>query len=324
MASMQKFMEDAGMKQPMVVGTWSWGDKYFGDFDEAEMYPKIKEAFEFAVNKGVTMFDTAEMYGNGKSEELLGKVIKETHDDHVVQIATKFIPTPTLIRSHNLIEHFEQSRDRLGQPVTVYFIHGMMASMRSVETWCEMLIELAKKHDIKHVGVSNFSIDQLERAHKTLGKAGIKLAVQQIEYSLCRRCPEQGMLAKCEELGVAVWAYSSLAQGRLTGKYSKENPPPSNRRFGNVDLDALDELVGELKKVAKEVGPNVTPSQVALRWIIQKNVIPIAGFRELKHAKDNLGALDIKLTDKQMSLLDEKSESCQANPSLFARMWQRG
>lgn len=62
------------MKQPMVVGTWSWGDKYFGDFDEAEMYPKIKEAFEFAVNEGVTMFDTAEMYGDGKSEELLGCV----------------------------------------------------------------------------------------------------------------------------------------------------------------------------------------------------------------------------------------------------------
>ena len=198
------------------------------------------------------------------------RAIKETHNEGKVQIATKFLPMPTEIRQKNLIEHFEMSRDRLGQPVDVYFIHGMMASMRSVETWCEMMIELAKKHDIKYVGVSNFSIDQLERAHKTLGKAGIKLAVQQIEYSLCRRCPEQGMLAKCEELGVAVWAYSSLAQGRLTGKYSKDNPPPSNRRFGNVDLDALDTLVDEMKKVAKEIGPNVTPSQVALRWIIQK------------------------------------------------------
>ena len=70
--SMKKFMDDTGMKQPMVVGTWSWGDKYFGDFDEEKQYPDIKQAFEFAVEKGVTMFDTAEMYGDGESEELLG------------------------------------------------------------------------------------------------------------------------------------------------------------------------------------------------------------------------------------------------------------
>lgn len=105
---------------------------------------------------------------------------------------------------------------------------------------------------VKAVGVSNYSVSEVVRMHTALAKHGIPLASNQVEFSLLRRHPEtSGLIAKCHELGVAVLAYSPLGMGRLSGKYSADNPPPSSRRFSNYPMKELVPLLSAMEKIAK-------------------------------------------------------------------------
>lgn len=145
------------------------------------------------------------------------------------------------------------SIERLGvDAVDLYQIHGPI-HLRSIEVVADALAEAVKLGLVKSVGVSNYSIDQMVRMHAALAKHGIQLASNQVEFSLLRRYPEtSGLIAKCHELGVAVLAYSPLGMGRLTGKYTAENPPPSGRRFSNYPMTELNPLLTVIERIAKE------------------------------------------------------------------------
>ena len=158
------------------------------------------------------------------------------------------------------------------------------------------------------IGVSNFNQRQTARAVQRLQAGGAVLASNQISYSLLNRSPERnGVLACCEALGVTVIAYSPLAMGMLTGKYSEENPPPGmrRRRFPAARLRAMAPLTSALRRIGGTRGR--TPSQVALNWVICKGAIPIPGAKNALQAEENAGALGWRLSADEIAELDEVS-----------------
>jgi aryl-alcohol dehydrogenase-like predicted oxidoreductase len=138
----------------------------------------------------------------------------------------------------------------------------------------------------------------------------VPLVSNQVQFSLVERRPERsGLLKTCRELGVTVIAYSPLAQGLLTGKYTPEDPPPGvrGRRFGRGRLARIQPLIGLLREIGDARGGK-TPSQVALNWVMRKGALPIPGVKNARQAEDNVGALGWSLTGDEMAALDAASE----------------
>ena len=155
-----------------------------------------------------------------------------------------------------------------------------------------------------------------------LGRRGLRLATNQIEFSLLRRHPETtGLLATCGELGVVPLAYSPIGQGRLTGKYSASNPPPGKRTFSNHPMAVVDAVVAELREIGEHHGGK-TPSQVALNWVMAKGVVPIPGAKNRHQAEENAGALGWHLDGDEVTRLDDAA--LPGIRTLQSRMWQHG
>ncbi|KAF9986608.1 hypothetical protein BGZ75_001598 [Mortierella antarctica] len=306
---------------PMAIGTWAWGDSTWGY--KPEMFDDIAATWDALQEEtsGINFFDTAEVYGRGESENIIGKLLKKTGEQGRTPpvVATKFLPFPwKMSYPSSLLSALKGSMERLGVDVIdLYQIHGPI-HLRSIEVVGDALAEAVKLGLVKTVGVSNYSIDQTVRMHAALAKHGIQLASNQVEFSLLRRYPEtSGLIAKCHELGVAVLAYSPLGMGRLTGKYSAENPPPSGRRFSNYPMQELVPLLGIMERIAKE--HNVPMSAVALNYTICKGTIPLGGARNPDQARQNAKALGWRLSDKEMEELD--SVALVGDKGLF---WQHG
>jgi aryl-alcohol dehydrogenase-like predicted oxidoreductase len=160
------------------------------------------------------------------------------------------------------------------------------------------------------VGVSNYSADQMRQAHAALAERGIPLASNQVEYSLLHRQPEtNGVLDACRELGVTLIAYTPLAGGLLTGKYSTQNRPGGFfrrvlPRYRGKSLEAIKPVVGLLKNIGDRY--STTPSQVALRWLIENPVVlPIPGAKNGIQATTNAAALTFTLTAEEIDAIDE-------------------
>jgi len=172
------------------------------------------------------------------------------------------------------------------------------------------------------VGVSNYSIRETTAIHAHLATRGVPLASNQIEFSLLRRRPETtGLLARCRELGVVPIAYSPIGQGRLTGKYSAANPPPGSRTFSAHPMEQVDRIVGELRRIG-DAHDGKTPSQVALRWIIEKGAVPIPGAKNAQQAAENAGALGWELSAEEIEALDRIALDGQR--TIAQRFWQHG
>ncbi|KAG0075126.1 hypothetical protein BGZ93_004659 [Podila epicladia] len=291
---------------PMAIGTWSWGDAKWGY--KPEMFGDIAATWDALQDdiSGINFFDTAEIYGHGESENNIGKLLKRNKEANkpAPVIATKFFPAPwKLSYPSSLLNALKASMKRLGvDQVDLYQIHGPV-HLRSIEVVAEALAEAYKQGLVKSVGVSNYSIDQTVRMHAALAKHGIQLASNQVEYSLLRRHPEtSGLIAKCHELGVAVLAYSPLGMGRLSGKYSAANPPPSGRSFSNYPMEELVPLLTVMEKIAKAHDTPMT--SVALNYTICKGTIPLGGARNPEQARQNAKALGWRLSDAEIAELD--------------------
>jgi aryl-alcohol dehydrogenase-like predicted oxidoreductase len=175
---------------------------------------------------------------------------------------------------------------------------------------------------IKAVGVSNYSEGELRAIHAALATHGIPLATNQVEYSLLRTMPESnGLLRACRELGVTLLAYSPLAMGRLTGKYSQANPPPGKRNFSAFPMAEIEPVIAELRSCGAAHGGK-TPAQVALNWLICKGAVPIPGAKNAAQAEQNAGALGWRLTADEVAALDRVAKFGQR--ALFNRVWQHG
>ncbi len=311
---------------PLGVGTWAWGDRStwgMGGYDPALTEATIAGAWEASIDAGLSFFDTAEVYGAGESERIIGRLLAQdpSRRERVV-LATKFMPMPQKLNVEKAMRvALEGSLERLGvDHVDLYQLHGPI-SLRSKAVLAEGLAELTAAGLTRAVGVSNYSIREMTRIRDELARRDVALASNQIEFSLLRRVPEtSGMLSACRDLGVVLLAYSPLGQGRLTGKYSASNPPPGKRGFSAHPMSTVDTVVAVLRRIGAE--HDRTPAQVALRWLIDKGTVPIPGAKNAEQATQNAGALGWSLTSAEVADLD--GVALEGIRSLSSRFWQHG
>jgi aryl-alcohol dehydrogenase-like predicted oxidoreductase len=295
------FLHDA----EMGLGAWAWGDKRVWDYPHGYTDEDIAQAFRVSMDAGVRLIDTAEVYGSGRSEQLIGRFVRENGAQPV--LATKFMPYPWRLRRADLEHALHASLERLGlERVDLYQIH-FPVPIRSVEYWVEGLADLRRKGLTRAVGVSNFGLHQTQRAYSVLAKYDIPLASNQVCYHLLdRRIEKNGLLERCQELGIRLIAYSPLAMGLLTGKYTASNPPPPGRRGGQL-IEAIQPLIKLMVEIGQDQGGK-SPAQIALNWCICKGTLPIPGAKNLEQAETNAGALGWRLTEEQLDALDEAAD----------------
>ncbi|MEW6401355.1 MAG: aldo/keto reductase [Chloroflexota bacterium] len=289
------------------LGAWQWGDRVMWSYGETHTDKDIREAFDVSLGQGLRFIDTAEAYGSGRSERLLGKFIKET--DQPVLVATKFFPWPWRFNKNFIPRALKGSLERIGvETVDLYQIHWP-SPILSPETMMEGMAECVKRGYTRTVGVSNFGQTRMLRAYSALAQRGIPLASNQVHYSLVSREVEKnGTLARCKELGIRLIAYSPLEKGMLTGKYSPEHPPRGVRAQHYAELL---KRIGPLLKLMTEIGQDhggKTNAQVALNWLICKGALPIPGAKNAAQAMENAGGGGWKLTDEEVAKLDELTD----------------
>jgi aryl-alcohol dehydrogenase-like predicted oxidoreductase len=307
---------------PIGLGCWqfsqggNWGGKFWPDLED----DLILEILKISLEGGINWCDTAEMYGKGGSERALAKALatqgKKPGD---VFIATKW--WPFLRTAANISKTID---DRLAclnpYPVDLYQVHqpwGFSSEVKEMKA----MAKLVKAKKIKYIGVSNFSAKQMRSAWETLQKEGINLVSNQVQYNLLnRKIENNGILDTAKELGITIIAYSPLAQGLLTGKFH-DNPElvknagyrkhyPSFKPKG---LEKSRPVIDLLKKLASKY--RVTPSQVALNWLIHfhgETVVAIPGATKAKHAEENIGAMRFELSAEDLKALDEVSNHYKA------------
>ncbi|XP_061344670.1 uncharacterized oxidoreductase At1g06690, chloroplastic [Gastrolobium bilobum] len=297
------------------IGAWSWGDTtYWNNFEWNDRKEKAaRNAFNASIDGGLTFFDTAEVYGSGlslgaiNSEVLLGRFIKERKQrdpDIEVAVATKFAALPWRFGRQSVLTALKDSLCRLGlASVDLYQLHwpGVWGN----EGYIDGLGDAVEKGLVKAVGVSNYSEKRLREAYEKLKKRGIPLASNQVNYSLIYRAPEEnGVKTTCDELGITLIAYSPIAQGVLTGKYTPDKPPtgPRRRIYTPEFLTRLQPLLNRITEIGEKY--DKTSTQVSLNWLVaQGNVVPIPGAKTAEQAEEFKGALGWRLTDEEVAEL---------------------
>ena len=291
---------------PMGFGTWAWGDRLFWNYGSDYGETEVGLAFQAAIKAGVTLFDTAEVYGLGKSEELLGQFARATKEP--MTIATKFAPLPWRFQKQSVADALTASLKRLRVArVDLYQVHWPFALFLNPEILMDALADEFDRGRIRAIGVSNYNANQLQEAHQLLAARGIPLSVNQVRYSLLNREIEtNGVLATARDLGVKILAYSPLAQGLLTGRYTPDKPPTGvrswDRRFSAEGLAKIAPTIELLTSLGREL--DRTPAQVALNWLMaQPNVIPIPGVKTAAQVVQNAGALGWQLSAEAVNQL---------------------
>ena len=291
------------------IGAWAWGDRMMWGYGSNYHANDTKDAFDASLAAGINFFDTAEVYGNGVSERLLGGFLKTTSQKLVV--ATKFMPFPWRLSRKALPGALRDSLKRLDlQSVDLYQVHWPFPPV-PIESWAEALADVVQAGLVGAVGVSNYSEAQMRRAYAVLAKRGVSLASNQVNYSLLDRKVEfSGLLKACQELGITLIAYSPLAKGALTGKYTPEKPMPGlrNRRYSRDLLEKIQPLIQLLRNMGREHNGK-TPAQVALNWCMCKGTVPIPGAKNARQAQDNCAALGWELSQAEVAALDEASKN---------------
>ena len=297
----------------MGVGAMTWGDARGlarlhpakTAYGSAHGIEEEKRALELSIAAGVNLFDTAAMYSMGAAERRLGELARG--QDTI--IATKF-PSGFSFRAEDFPKELEMTLARLGRDAIDLYQHHYPNPRTSIPNLMNFAADAVEAGKIKAVGVSNYSAAQMREAHAALASRGLPLASNQVEYSLLKRQPEtNGVLDACRELGITLIAYSPLAGGLLTGKYSAQKRPGGLFRrilpqYNRQTLDAIQPLIALLTTIGQTYSR--TPSQVALRWLIQNpTVLPIPGAKNGKQALDNAAALQFSLTAAEMEALDQ-------------------
>ena len=285
--------------------------EFYGSSDTQESLKTLHRAADL----GVTFLDTADMYGSGANEALLGAFLKERGRD-AVTLATKF----ALIRdefdyapaNHSGVSNapdyaraaLEASLKRLQTDhIDLYYVHRAEPG-RPIEEVMETLAAFVKEGKIGHIGLSEVSAETLRRA-----QAVHPVAAVQSEYSLWSRDPEDDVLDACEQLGVGFVAYSPLGRGFLTGALKRDALEANdwrrtNPRFAEAAIAKNEQLAERVVEFARDKG--CSPAQLALAWVLAQRpfIAPIPGTRRIKYLEDNAGALGVTLSESELAQLD--------------------
>jgi aryl-alcohol dehydrogenase-like predicted oxidoreductase len=305
---------------PLCIGAWSWGDTATWHWKDEEE-PHVVAAWQHCREKGVNFIDTAQVYGTGKSEVICGKLFQSLpRESYVIQ--DKYFVVPQMKDILHPIDaplkKLETSLKNFGLDcIDIYLIHGPIHA-QSISMIAQGLADCVEKGMTKTVGVANYSLEEMLKMHDELAKYGIPLAINQVEFSVLRREPEvSGLLQACKERGIVLQSYSSLAQGRLTGKYTKDNQPPSSYRFSSYDMADIEPVNATLKRIADK--HDVPISAVALNYNMCKGITAVVGVRKEEQAVANCKALGWRLSNEEIKEID--GVSFQGHTT---SMWQHG
>lgn len=304
---------------PIGLGCWqfSQGKGFAGRFWDSLDQGTMTSVVKAALDGGISWFDTAEIYGEGQSERALRSALRELHvTPGSVVIATKWKP---FFRTAGSIRRTigERIAALLGYPIDLHQIH-FPASFSSIPAQMREMAGLAREGLIRSVGVSNFSARQMEIASAALEREGLPLVSNQVRISLLdRKIENNGVLAAARSLGVTLIAYSPLAQGILTGRFH-DNPELAsrlkwmrrNRSYLPEGLARTVPLIEELRAIARAHG--ATSAEVALAWLIGfygDTVVAIPGASKPRQAEEAAAAIELRLTERELSRLDELSRA---------------
>ncbi|MGW5823149.1 aldo/keto reductase, partial [Streptomyces noursei] len=278
----------------------------YGASDDDQSIATLRHALDL----GVSLLDTADFYGAGHNEELIGRAIAGRRDE--VVLATKFgfanrLGEPTAIRGDApyVREACDASLRRLGvDHIDLYYQHRVDPDVPIEETVGAMA-ELVAAGKVRHLGLSEAGADTLRRAH-----AVHPIAALQSEWSLWTRDLEQEIAPVCRELGIGLVPFSPLGRGFLTGRYtsveglSESDVRRTQPRFADGNLEQNLAIVAKLDELAAEKG--VTAGQLALAWVQHRgdDVVPIPGTRRRKYLEENLAALDVRLSAEELAAID--------------------
>ncbi len=296
------------MVHPIGIGVMSWSQSKLWGYGADLGVGDVRGAFQAALEAGINLFDTAEIYGSGRSETILGKLVAESGAEIVV--ATKYAPLPWRFTAGALRKALDKSLARLGlEQVDLYQIHMPGGLVRQEKLW-DALADTVHEGRTRYVGVSNYSAEQMLRAHETLARRGVQLISNQVEYSLVHRSPEvDGLLDACRELNVTLIAYSPLGRGVLNGKYKPGSSANDGRRFyrqfGDDRLARVKPIIETLEAIGAQYGGK-SPAQVALNWLArQPQVLPIPGAKHAGHVRSSAEALTWQMSDEEAARLDQ-------------------
>ncbi|GAA2751783.1 aldo/keto reductase [Amnibacterium kyonggiense] len=290
---------------PAALGTWAWGDSgehgdgYFG----SELDPAaLDQLADMAHAAGLTLWDTALVYGMGRSEQVLGRVLQR-FDRADYQLSTKFTPQIAADGVDAVGDMLERSLANLGTDyIDLYWIHNPA----DVTRWTPRLIPLLEAGTIKHVGVSNHDLAQIQQADRILGEAGFRVEAVQNHYSLLYRGSERaGILDWAGGRGIPFFAYMVLEQGALTGRYGPSNPLPD----GSARAQTYNRLLPQLQALTNgltEIGRSrvASAADVAVAWAIAKGTRPIVGVTKPQHIDGLVRARRIELTGADIEHLE--------------------
>jgi aryl-alcohol dehydrogenase-like predicted oxidoreductase len=298
-----RYLEVDGRRVSRIgLGTWQFGSREWGygrDFDEADCAAMVRRA----VQLGITLIDTAEVYGGGSSERILGRALQP---DDEVWLATKYMPFLPL--PHVIVGHASRSLERLGRSrVALYQMHWPNPAVPMRPQFAGM----RRVHDAgltDHLGVSNHSLRRWRAAEKVVGRP---ILSNQVRYNLLDRGAERDLIPFAAAEGRLIMAYSPLAQGALSGRYTRANPPPGVRRVNGLftpeNLDRARPVVDALRDIAHHHG--ASPSQVALAYVIaQPRVVAIPGAKSVAQVEANASAADIELSAAEQQHLRTTAE----------------
>jgi aryl-alcohol dehydrogenase-like predicted oxidoreductase len=305
------------MVTPIGLGCWQFSKQknMAGKFWPTLADDVINKVVSLSLEGGINWFDTAEVYGKGASEKALSGALQLAgKKPGEVFIATKWWP---MFRFASNIRKTIDTRIRAlaPYPIDLYQVHQPWG-FSNEKSEVTVMAELLDRKLIKYIGVSNFSANQMKSAWETLDKKGIPLASNQVNYSLLnRKIESNGVMDLAKKLGVTIIAYSPLAQGLITGKFHDNPELISNTGFRKYSYQFKAEGLAKSLPVVmlvKELALKykVTPSQVALNWLIHFNgdmVVAIPGATREIHVKENTGAMSFKLSDEDMNRLDKES-----------------
>lgn len=281
--------------------------EFYGPNNKDQSIKTIRTAYELGIN----FFDTADMYGKGNNEKLLGEAVHPFRDNVLLASKCGIIRDaegPNTIGLNGSYDYIKQacesSLKRLGvETIDLYYLHRFDPKT-PIEESMHALTELIKEGKIRHIGLSEVTAETLKKAH-----ALHPITALQTEYSLTVRKTAEEILPICRELDITFVAYSPIGRGLLSGQYKNKNQLDQTdwRRelpqFQNDNLPRNLEFVDGLKAIANQ--KNCTVAQLSLAWLLaqDKNIIPIPGTRQVNNLKENTGAVDIKLTSKELETI---------------------